>query len=165
MESNETAATNERATRYTAVMRRPRFSMKWLLISFTILSMIFYVLFIRPTVIANRFASAANSGNYEYALSLIPEGPRKIIAEYLDGIAKPTFKVAIYAREWSDIWRLQRRLLIQIIPGERKSGSQLPDVGLGSDAVATISGVSHLKIYFVTYGPNPSGVSSPAENR
>jgi hypothetical protein len=143
-------------------MRRPHFSMKWLLISFTILSAIFYTLFIRPTVIAERFASAAKSEDYQYVLSFIAEDPRKTIAEALDTMAKPTIKVTIYPRVWSDIWKLQRRMLIQVIPGGRKSGSQLPDVGLGSDAVATISGVSHLKIYFVTYGPSPSGVSVPA---
>jgi hypothetical protein len=139
--------------------------MKWLLVWFTILSVIFYALFIRPTVIARQFANAANSGDYQYALSFIPDEPRKTIAEYLDTVAKPTFKVTLYPRAWNDIWRVQQRMLIQLIPGERKSGSQLPNVGLGSDAVATISGVSHLRIYFVTYGPSPSGVTLPAQSR
>jgi hypothetical protein len=98
-------------------------------------------------------------------LSFIAEEPRKTIAEYVDTVADPTIKVTIYPRVWSDIWKLQRRMLIQLIPGERKSGSQLPNVGLGSDAVATIFGVSHLKIYFVTFGPSPSGVSLPAQSR
>ena len=125
-------------------MRRPQFSLRWLLISFTVLSVSFYVLFVRPTVIAERFASAAKSEDYQYALSFIAEEPRKTIAEYLETVAEPTIKVTIYPSVWNDIWQLQRRMLIQVIPGERKSGSQLPNVGLGSDAVATISGVSQL---------------------
>src|SRR6476620_2469957 len=113
-------------------MRHPRFSIKWLLISFTITSVIFYTLFIRPTVIAKRFASAAQNEDYQYTLSFIAEGPRKTISEYLDTVPDPTIKVTIHPRVWSDIWKLQRRMLIQLIPGERKSGSQLPNVGLGS---------------------------------
>ena len=42
---------------------RFRFSLKWLLILFAVLSVFLYALFIRPTVIAQRFIQTVNQGD------------------------------------------------------------------------------------------------------
>lgn len=42
---------------------RPCFSLRWLLIAFTVLSVFFYALVVRPTVIAKQFVSSVNRGD------------------------------------------------------------------------------------------------------
>lgn len=145
---------------------RPRFSLKWLLVGITLAAVILYSLFIYPTVVAHRFARAVEHGDYQYALSFIEEEPRKTIAERLAVTEKSTVKVTISRRVWRDIWNLQRSIQIRVIPGERgSSSSQLPNVGLGGDGVATMFGIRHLKIYLMTYGPSPSGITMPSQVR
>jgi hypothetical protein len=102
---------------------RPRFSVRLLLIVFAVLAVVCYVLLARPTLMAERFASAVNNRDYGAAHSLLRDQRfwrrSSFFAIYTPQSATPTSKtVLIYAevlpREWSDIWSFQRRLIFRV---------------------------------------------------
>ena len=81
---------------------RPRFSLKWLLIAFTVLSVLFYVLFIRPTVNAERFVADINAGNY----SQLPVFKNTIRILDADAFLLP--------RSWDDALRCRWRIGVEV---------------------------------------------------
>ena len=81
---------------------RPRFSLRWLLIGFTVLTIAFYFLFVRPTMIAQQLVASVKSTEFKPG-SLLPSGDKEV---------QGTWKVKdayLQPREWSDVWRCQRR--------------------------------------------------------
>jgi hypothetical protein len=102
---------------------RPRFSVRLLLVIFAVLAAACYLVFARPTVIAERFVAAVKARDFRVAeLLLKPQRFRSganLIAYYMSPSAEPTTKaVLIYAevlpREWSDIWSFQRRVIFRV---------------------------------------------------
>jgi hypothetical protein len=92
------------------MFRRFRFSMRWMLIAFTVLSFGFYLFFIRPTVLANRFVAAVESGKHEL-------DPSIQLAATSFG-KKPVFRYTsayLLHREWSDVWECQHRVMATAI--------------------------------------------------
>ena len=90
---------------------RFRFSLKWLLIDFTALSVIFYVLFIRPTVIANRLITSV--GNYdlrELSKATDPAWKQSTKGQVMSGSQFAELEPA----NWSDIWNCQRRVVLKL---------------------------------------------------
>jgi hypothetical protein len=90
---------------------RPRFSLRWLLIAFTLLAVAFYLCFVRPTVIAKEFVNAVNMGgeSRDSAFTSAAFGTKRgILPSYffLDRGAE----AHLIPRTWSDIWRCQRRI-------------------------------------------------------
>jgi hypothetical protein len=137
---------------------RPQFSLRWLLIAITALAVVFYVLFVHPTVIANQFIAAIESGDFHAAEELYVGGTETSISDLLTQVEGPTVKAKLFPSKWRDVWGFKRSMLIQIIPRERKSGSYLPGVGYQINATATIVGVRPGPGYVVSFSIDVSGV-------
>jgi hypothetical protein len=141
---------------------RPRFSLKWLLIAFTVLSVAFFVAIVWPTLIAQRFVSAIERGDYDDAVSMCAEEKRQGLAEWFFR-DNATVKVTLAPRGWRDILKSQRSMFVQTIP-ERQSASPQPTiaykVGLNFDAVATPFGIRPAPAYPLSYKVIPSGGST-----
>jgi hypothetical protein len=97
---------------------RLRFSIRWLLVLIAAMAALCYVLFVRPTVVAHRFVEAIKHRDFATARSLLR------LESYEYGIPVPltlndtesiSFAYAeVLPREWSDIWSLQRRLILRL---------------------------------------------------
>jgi hypothetical protein len=102
---------------------RPRFSIRVLLVVFAVLATVCYVLFARPTVIAERFVTAVMGRDYRAAQSLIQYRDVRSL-EVVFGVnnslgrRSTTRIVLIYAevlpREWTDLWSFQRRVIFRV---------------------------------------------------
>jgi hypothetical protein len=94
---------------------RPRFSLRLVLVAFALLSVLLYVLIIRPTTLANRFVDAVGRRDYDAAQALMSN------AGEWDGVVNPpqVFKAdRVYAelmpREWEDVWSCERRIVLRV---------------------------------------------------
>jgi hypothetical protein len=101
---------------------RPRFSVRWLLLAFAVLAAVCYLLFERPTVIAERFVAAVHQRDYATAQALLQRphlwsGGESFALYVPRSREKSARTVLMYAevlpREWSDIWRFQRRVIFR----------------------------------------------------
>lgn len=88
---------------------RPRFTMRWLLVGFAVLTVAFYFLFVRPTHVASRFVRAVNEGAVKRATSMIEHGDKTWITS---GYADTTIATELLPREWSDVWHFRRRIVV-----------------------------------------------------
>ena len=102
---------------------RLRFSVRVLLVAVALLAASCYLLFVRPSLLAERFVAAVNARDYRVAESLLkPQRFRSganLVAYYTSPSAEPTTKaVLIYAevlpREWNDIWSFRRRVIFRV---------------------------------------------------
>ena len=83
-------------------MIRPRFSLRWMLIAFTLLAVIFYFCFVWPTVNAQRLVADINVGNY----SRLPVFKDSIHIVDADAFLLP--------RSWDDALRCRRRVGVEV---------------------------------------------------
>jgi hypothetical protein len=89
------------------------------LILFTVLSVSFYVLFVRPTVLAKQFVQAVNSGDFS-TLETMTAGDSWSMLQDLQSYHKEfTFencKVSAEAKPctWRDIYKFRRRVNLHI---------------------------------------------------
>lgn len=103
---------------------RLHFSLRRLLLAFTTLSVAFYIAFIRPTVLANRFVAALESGDYRELALLTHHGStmETRLASITPQLPYSTdnFKVAasISPRTWQDVWRFRRRVDVEFTSRE-----------------------------------------------
>jgi hypothetical protein len=102
---------------------RPRFSVRVLLVVCAVLAIACYLLFARPTAIAEQFVAAVNARDFHVAESLLKPQPfrsgKSLIEYYTSPSPNPATKaVLIYAevlpREWNDIWSFQRRVIFRV---------------------------------------------------
>jgi hypothetical protein len=94
---------------------RPRFTIRWLLVLVAALATLCYVLFVRPTVMAYRFVEAIEQRDYSAAKVLLHSNRPNRITPPLEDTESINFAYAeVLPREWSDIWALQRRLILRI---------------------------------------------------
>lgn len=105
----------------------PRFSIRWLLIGFAVLTVVFYLLFVRPTVIANQFARAIKAGDFTLAASMLNSGDESSFAMPYSGFSDVTTVAEIFTREWTDIWHFRRSISVRLSvstrdPGMRSAG-------------------------------------------
>ena len=104
-------------------MIQPRFSFRSLMIVVTLVAIALYLMFGRPTVIAQRFVEAANNQDLEYARSHL-----SAIDGHCPYLAQKRFvsvhmEAKLLPREWSDLWRFRRRLnLIMTVQRTHESG-------------------------------------------
>jgi hypothetical protein len=87
------------------MLRQFRFSLRWLLVACAALAVTFYFLFVRPTVIAIRFVSAVESGEFS------PEPPLAFIP------GRGTWhcrEARLQPRSWEDVWQFRRRIVVLI---------------------------------------------------
>jgi hypothetical protein len=88
---------------------RLRFSIRWLLIAFTVATVVFYMLWVRPTQIAHRFVRAIEAGNYQLAASLLKNGDvYSITSNYSEAVCQPQ----ISQRTWADTWHMRRSITV-----------------------------------------------------
>ena len=135
-------------------MMRPRFSLKWLLIAFTILGVAFYVAFVRPTVIAQRFINLVEHDELQRAESLFIEPDKPFDLGRKEKSVPVIVEAELLPRTWHDVLKMQRRLEVHVIPTQpqvMKSGSGSYYVGMHYPATAGISGVRGSEKYFVSY--------------
>ena len=117
---------------------RPRFSLKWLLIVFTILGVAFYVAFVRPTVIANRFIESLKDTEYTTLPSDLAGQDEMLRTR------KWKFKDArLEPREWADVWRCRQRFSILL--------SREPPY-INTVIVGLTARPSHLKVDRIVHG-------------
>jgi hypothetical protein len=126
--------------------------MRLLMIAVTLSAIACYWAFIRPTSIAQRFVSAVQENNYQQAEAFCVESNNRFLSETLADIGDSEVKVRILPRKWGDVWKLQRRVSLQVIPKEPRPNSKLL-VGCQSDLVATAGGIRPPIMYPVTFGP------------
>jgi hypothetical protein len=88
-------------------MRRPQFSLKWLLVLVTFASLLFYLALVRPTIIANKLVTDVESGD---------RTKHKSICDEYFGIGvfsgDTTLTVDVRPRTWIDVFKGQRRILL-----------------------------------------------------
>jgi hypothetical protein len=100
-------------------MRRPQISLRWLLILFTVLSVTFYVLFIRPTGLAKQFVHATNSGDFS-TLKTMTAGSSWSMLQDLQSYHKDfTFENCKVSAEvkpstWRDVYKFRRKVNLHI---------------------------------------------------
>ena len=98
---------------------RPRFSLRWLLIAFTIMSVAFYILIIRPTTIAQRFVTALNRGDVT-ALRMLADGVQDSLLNSLHQQDKNIkledvkFSAEIRPQTWRDIYKFRRDVWLHL---------------------------------------------------
>lgn len=94
---------------------RPRFSLRLVFVAATLVAIALYWFIVRPTATANRFTTAVSKHDYSTARSLLHddfwvfEPQPKSIAESIDLVY-----AEVLPREWSDIWRCQRRIILRV---------------------------------------------------
>jgi hypothetical protein len=81
-----------------------------------------YVLFVRPTVMAHRFVEAVAARDFDTVESLL--GHRLVVLK-TDSQSVDRVYAEVLPREWSDVWALQRRLLLRISFHEDKEGRHI----------------------------------------
>jgi hypothetical protein len=87
---------------------KPRYSLKWLLVLFSVLAAAFYGLIVRPTALATSLIADAREGTYTAVTSLVPNDDlfQKGNGTWKFGDAR------LEPREWTDLWHCQRRFAI-----------------------------------------------------
>lgn len=133
-------------------MRRPQFSLKWLLIGLTLCSIAFYLFFIRPTMLATQFVRTLQSGDHE-RLAV----DHDFISKYV-GLAYVSMQdwdckeIALEPRTWDDIWHFRRRIKVDALVRAKNS-----EPGK-ADQVYT----AHVILVYATY---PYGIKRDAIQR
>src|SRR3954465_6455405 len=99
-------------------MRRPQFTLKWLFVLFTVLSVSFYVLFIRPTSLAKQFVNETNVGNFA-TLKTMTAGSTSMLDDlqsYHKDFAFENCKISADVRPstWRDIYSFRRKVNVRI---------------------------------------------------
>ncbi len=106
---------------------RPRFSLRWLLGAVTLASVFLYLLFVRPTVVAQRFVDSVNQADYHELARLTLNGAP--LKARLEGIApRVTYSstnlkatASLDPRTWRDVWRFQRIVRVEVSAREDAS--------------------------------------------
>jgi hypothetical protein len=88
-----------------------------------VLAVALYVLYVRPTLIANRFVAAVTRHDYGTAKSLL-------VGDELAGLDDETGTVEkIYAevlpREWEDICKCQRKIVVRFVHHQEEGGRRV----------------------------------------
>src|SRR6478735_5443629 len=94
-------------------MMRPRFSLRWLLIVFTLIAVALYVFFVHPTVAANRFVVAVNRGDFRELTALgMLKSLKSIIKDF--SFENYTVSAELKPRTWRDVCKFCRKALVYI---------------------------------------------------
>ena len=91
------------------IVARPRFTLRWVMIAFTVLGVAFYFLFVRPTALANQFVRDIQSGNFTQAESLLGEQCKNPFGKSVT-FREFTTVASVYPRDWSDVWHFRRTI-------------------------------------------------------
>jgi hypothetical protein len=87
---------------------RPRISLRWLLIAFTLIAIALYVFFVHPTVRANRFVGRINGGDFGELKAI---GLTEKLAVSLEDCE---VSAELRPRTWRDVCKFRRKALIHV---------------------------------------------------
>lgn len=109
---------------------RPRFTMRWVMIAFTVLGVAFYVLFVRPTVLAEQFVRNIQRGDFAEAEAMLSDPARNRFGKSTR-LAKRSTIASMYPRDWSDVWHFRRTIEVSsfALNGEVPSGTNDNSLG------------------------------------
>ena len=91
-----------------------QFSLRWLLIGFASLAVALYVLYIRPTAIAERLVHDLNAGDATGLMSLrdqVEKDDWRFAGNYASQ-QTADFHAALIARSWADVFSARRRIIV-----------------------------------------------------
>jgi hypothetical protein len=116
---------------------RIRFTIRLMFVITAVLAVTLYILFVRPTLIANRFVARIMSRDYPTVNSLL-------VSHEMPGLDDETGTVEkIYAevlpREWEDICKCQRKIVVRFIHHQDEGGRRV-DWTSDIDLVAGFNG-------------------------
>jgi hypothetical protein len=92
---------------------RLRFTMRWLLVAFAIATIAFYVLFIRPTIVAERFVRVIGEGDLKQAASMLIGDQQSAGMPHIHDFGSASSAGQLSRRTWSDIWHLRRTISVR----------------------------------------------------
>ena len=98
-------------------MSRLRFSTRWVFICLTVVSVLLYLLYIRPAAVANRFARAIqDAGRVDL---------QKVSDRYFAGVNTKdvTIHSLIEPRSWSDVFSCRQRFAMALQPASANGTS------------------------------------------
>ena len=103
------------------MFRRFRFSLKWMLILFVFCGFAFYLLFVRPTVIANQFVAAVESGDYKTAESLCTGDDPHFLMEVIKKVGLSVVVEAELApQSWQSLLRGYRMATLGVVSTQKR---------------------------------------------
>lgn len=117
-------------SRFVAMLKsrlRPHFSLRWLMLVFTISSIALYLLFVRPTVLAKQFATAINEadGDELETVSLRGISLKTRMSSIAPSVTYSSTNVRAMAslapQTWRDVWRFRRIVRVEIAAREDAS--------------------------------------------
>lgn len=106
---------------------RPRFSLRWMMIGFTLFTVVLYVLFVRPTVLAKQFAGAINraDGGELETVTLNGISLRTRMSKIAPRVTYSPTNVkamaALVPQTWRDVWKFRRIVNVEIAAREDAS--------------------------------------------
>ena len=83
--------------------------MRLLLVGFGIATGAFYLLFVRPTELANKFAGVVAAQDVKLATTMLnSDDETSIKSNFSDAVCHPE----VQPRTWSDVWHCRRRITV-----------------------------------------------------
>ena len=121
---------------------RLRFSLRLAFLLLTLVAVALYVLYVRPTSIAERFVNAVEQRDYEASRSLLVNNELSVFNHGPKYFVDVDFLYAeIMPREWSDLLKCRRRLLFRIGDHDYTNGYRVESTS-DFDALATPRGIT-----------------------
>jgi hypothetical protein len=152
-------------------MKRPRFSLRFVLLAFALLAVALYVFVVRPTALANRFVAAVSEQDYIAALRVMRgDEEAKQLLELVrpEHSSKPDRVYAeVMSREWEDWWRGQRRVIFRRTLHSSQNGfvdwTEDTDIVSGTLGLEIQKTPVKLKFTFPATSPDPQPTVNPGE--
>lgn len=137
---------------------RIRFTVRLLFVATAVLAVALYVLYVRPTSIAQRFVAAIMSHDFSAAKSLV-------VGEGLSDLDDETahvdrFYAEVLPREWDDIRKCQRRVIFRVVRHDVTEGRRI-DWTADTDLIARINGVEKAKSVINLSNLQPTTIQMP----
>jgi|tagenome__1003787_1003787.scaffolds.fasta_scaffold20760893_1 hypothetical protein len=124
--------------------KRVHFSLRGLLVATAFVAIGTYWFVVRPSMIANRFVIAMTKEDYETAQSMYIDKEIWPLAQGPHSATVDNIYAELLPREWGDIWRGRRRILLTYHYQDVKDGRQV-DWTTASDLVAKPYGIEETK--------------------
>lgn len=122
---------------------RLRFSLRLLFVVVALSAFALYGLFVRPTVLAERFVDAVQQRDFATADSLLAGNDFWAFKRPPNGEINRIY-AEVMPRQWSDIWRFQRRIILRVVRREDKDGGHVE----WTEDTDVVAGIRSLKIVY-----------------
>jgi hypothetical protein len=92
-----------------------------MLVGFTVLSVGFYLLFVRPTIVANQFVAAVESGDYEAVESLCTGADPVFLTKVIKKLPQPVIvEVELAPQSWHSLFRGRRTATLGVVSTQKR---------------------------------------------